>query len=307
MKVMGISHPIISLILDEGKEHPFSGSILQLGKQKILCDAQGLEAIAEKTNYPLKMVDSPANAKINEKPSGKSSHISDNSFFKSLGFSEVHALDVSDYEGANLIFDLNKRKIPNELEERFDVIINGGTIEHVFHLPHALQNIFHMLKVGGRVIHIAPANNYLDHGFYLFSPCFFIDYYRANQFKIIRSLLLRSHANQTNLQGEVAECSPGSPVTRILNRVGALDNRMYNIFFVAEKTSESQSEVIPQQSSYLNIWESYSQIKASNLKEGNLFKTLYHLLRKLPGMGEWFTSLAYRIYSWQSISWKRIP
>jgi hypothetical protein len=304
---MGIAHPIISLLMKESKEHPFSGSILQLGKQNIPCDAQSLKSIAEKNNYPLKMVDSPANKNINDKPSGKSSNISDITLFKSLGFSEVHALDVSSYEEANLVFDLNQPQIPSELKERFDVIINGGTIEHVFHLPNALRNIFHMLKTGGRVIHIAPANNYFDHGFYLFSPCFFIDYYRSNQFQISKSLLIRSHANQADLKGEAAECGPGSAVAQILSRAGALDNRVYSIFFVAEKTSKSQCENIPQQNSYVNIWESSSQSGASSPKERDLFKTLFHLLKKLPGMSEWFTSLAYHIYSWKTISWKRLP
>jgi SAM-dependent methyltransferase len=304
---MGISHPIISLLMNEGKEHPFSGSVLQLGKQKILCDAQSLESMAGKMNYPLKRVEPSTNENISENPSSKPSEISDEYFFKSLGFSDVHALDVSDYEGADLIFDLNQREIPHALEERFDFIINSGTIEHVFHLPNALRNIFRMLKVGGRVIHIAPVNNYFEHGFYSFSPCFFLDYYHANQFQIIRSLLLRSHSDQTDRQSEVAECGPESPATQILGRAGALDSRLYEIFFVAEKSDESQSDFIPQQNQYVNIWEGSSLNVAPQPKGNNPLKTIYRFLIKLPGVGKQIIAMACRYNTWRFITWRRIP
>ena len=62
-------------------------------------------------------------------------------------------MDNSDFEDADFIHDLNSVPAPKPLRDRFDVIFNYGTIEHVFHVPNALQNIHDMLKVGGRVIH----------------------------------------------------------------------------------------------------------------------------------------------------------
>ena len=90
-------------------------------------------------------------------------------FLVSLGATEVLSMDASDYEQANIVHDLN-RPISIDHWNTFDTIIDGGTLEHVFHIPNALTNIARMLKVGGRFIGISPANNWLGHGFYQFSP-----------------------------------------------------------------------------------------------------------------------------------------
>jgi hypothetical protein len=39
-----------------------------------------------------------------------------------------------------------------------------------------------LAKIGGRVIHHVPINNWVDHGFYQFSPTLFFDFYQANGF-----------------------------------------------------------------------------------------------------------------------------
>ncbi|MEL7114711.1 MAG: methyltransferase [Pseudomonadota bacterium] len=68
---------------------------------------------------------------------------------RKLGFGEIESMDFSDYEGASILQDLNK-PIPDHLEQQFDFIFDGGTIEHVFNVPQALENVFRMLKPGGR-------------------------------------------------------------------------------------------------------------------------------------------------------------
>ena len=53
---------------------------------------------------------------------------------------------------------------------QYSVVFDGGTLEHVFHFPQALQNCIEMLRVGGTFIQCTPANNFTGHGFYQFSP-----------------------------------------------------------------------------------------------------------------------------------------
>ncbi len=59
-------------------------------------------------------------------------------------------------------------------------------MEHIFNFPQALINVFDLLKEGGIVIHVSPSHNHVDHGFYMFSPTIFPDYYKANQFRILK-------------------------------------------------------------------------------------------------------------------------
>lgn len=72
--------------------------------------------------------------------------------FSRLGFPGLQALDISDFEGADHIFDLNQDELPEHLTSRFDAVFNGGTLEHVFHVPNALTSITRMLRPGGVVV-----------------------------------------------------------------------------------------------------------------------------------------------------------
>lgn len=90
-------------------------------------------------------------------------------FLRQLGYPEPRSLDASAYENCDLTHDLNE-PLPDELRARFDVIIDGGTLEHVFNAPRALDNVFHMLRPGGLFLSINGITGWAGHGFYQFSP-----------------------------------------------------------------------------------------------------------------------------------------
>lgn len=89
--------------------------------------------------------------------------------FKLLGARQVESMDMSSYENASLRHDMNQPVSP-ELHERYDVVFDGGTLEHVFNFPQAIRNAMEMVKVGGSLVLVTPANNFFGHGFYQFSP-----------------------------------------------------------------------------------------------------------------------------------------
>jgi len=91
------------------------------------------------------------------------------SFLQRLGARECVSIDASSYERASLVHDMN-RPIPDELKGRFSVVIDGGTLEHVFNFPVAIQNCMDLLRVGGHFFAHTMANNFMGHGFYQFSP-----------------------------------------------------------------------------------------------------------------------------------------
>jgi hypothetical protein len=86
----------------------------------------------------------------------------------------VDSFDISGYENATHIVDMNK---PLLIEEIYDTIIDGGCIEHVYNAPQALANISSMCAQGGQILHILPANNLCGHGFWQFSPELFFSLY----------------------------------------------------------------------------------------------------------------------------------
>ena len=123
-------------------------------------------------------------------------------FLQFLGAEEIAAMDFSDYEGAEIIHDLNK-PVGDELKEKFTFVLDGGTTEHIFNFPVALANAMEMVEVGGHLVIITGGNNFLGHGFYQFSPELF---YRAlsqeNGFEVKRMIAAE---NLERIQAVAAE------------------------------------------------------------------------------------------------------
>lgn len=86
-----------------------------------------------------------------------------------FGANNVDSFDNSDYENASYIVDLNL-PINCAFKNSYDTVLNIGVLEHIYHITQALKNCSDMLKLGGQIIHILPANNLCGHGFWQFSP-----------------------------------------------------------------------------------------------------------------------------------------
>ncbi|MDG2320852.1 MAG: hypothetical protein P8L79_11405 [Rhodospirillaceae bacterium] len=91
---------------------------------------------------------------------------------------EITVLDISEVRGGEIICDLN-HPIPPELNGRFDIVLDGGTMEHCFNIGQVINNLVSMAKVNGFVIHGNPLV-VMNHGFFNFSPTFYYDYYIDN-------------------------------------------------------------------------------------------------------------------------------
>ena len=90
-------------------------------------------------------------------------------FFSLLGAHHVDSVDLSPYERATILHDMNL-PLPVELRERFTLVYDGGTLEHVFNIPQAFKNCMEMVRVGGHFTQVNVANNFAGHGFWQFSP-----------------------------------------------------------------------------------------------------------------------------------------
>lgn len=187
-------------------------------------------------------------------------------FFRALGAERVVALDASSYEGAEIVHDLGE-PIPAHLQRSFDVVIDGGLLEHVFNFPIALKNAMEMVAVGGHLILLTPANNYFGHGFYQFSPeLFFRALSPENGFRVERVVALENDLEFASLLGityvnelkghwyEVAD--PASLGVR-----GTMTNRRPVLLFVRARREAALPVFarFPQQSDYVATWETASR------------------------------------------------
>lgn len=109
-----------------------------------------------------------------------------------LGAKEIDSIDASSYEGATHVLDMN-RPVPDHLKEKFTVVMDSGTLEHIFDFPTAIRNCMELIQIGGHFLGVIPCNNYLGHGFYQFSPeLFFRIFSEENGFRVDKMFLFES-------------------------------------------------------------------------------------------------------------------
>jgi hypothetical protein len=164
-------------------------------------------------------------------------------FFQGFGFDQVHSLDVSDYQGCTHVHDLNDPSLPADLVGAYDVVLTVGTLEHIFDPITALLSSVRMLKQGGVIVCGGPINNWIDHGFYQFSPTLFFDYFAENDFE-----LGPSNAHISSAQGlRSFPLYPGE--AKALN-----DQRdKVTLWLHARRTEQSTLERLPKQGLYLDM------------------------------------------------------
>lgn len=235
---MGITRGALGLLLELKNSCGFQGKMLQLGRQEICFTYDQLKKCAPSLGARLNI----------REPQGP---IDDVALFKALGFDVVHSLDCDDYERATLIHDLN-REVPEALWDQYDVIFDCGTLEHVFDLPQALRNIHRMLKKNGLIIHASPSHNFVDHGFYMFSPTLFYDYYAANRYRILKSYYFEMTGDPMVHPWKRHEYTPGCLDHRSF---GGFGDKLIGTWFVAQKTPQSTYQSIPSQSYFVRRWK----------------------------------------------------
>lgn len=97
---------------------------------------------------------------------------------------EYKALDI--FHATNtILFDLNVHEPGPGLVEKFDLVMNFGTTEHVFNQLRAFQTIHALTKVNGICYHDLPMAGYLNHALYRYDPLFFATLAPANRYEVI--------------------------------------------------------------------------------------------------------------------------
>lgn len=167
-----------------------------------------------------------------------------------MGAESVDSMDASGYEEATLTHDLN-RVTPADWNERFDMVFDGGTLEHVFDFPTAIKNCMRMVRPGGRFVSVTIPNNWCGHGFYQFSPELFFRVFSADNGFSIQEMYV------AELDG--AAYAVKDPAT-VGGRVELCNTRP--VYLLVHARREAVREILartPQQSDYVVEWDSRQQ------------------------------------------------
>jgi SAM-dependent methyltransferase len=210
-----------------------------------------------------------------------------------LGSKSFSCIDVSDYEGADIICDLSD-PIPQELNSRFDFIYDGSCLDNIFNPAMALTNISRLLRPGGRVILVNHATSF-NGPYTVFSPGWFFDYFVANKYEDCQVFL--------GIFSNIDELMYGPMQVYFsnwfLNQHGILPEITYDVgnvrsaahillFVVAEKGEDSTSDVRPIQKQYRDTAYDETTFKANALHVMNSKRRYFSLQNDLSTNNEPF-------------------
>jgi hypothetical protein len=237
----------MGLLLDDAEllsEISLSGvsfrQVLTLGKQQLFFHPAEFLALKISHRFSKDRLDQFLSTAVHE---GTSEPL-----FRLLGAEKIDAMDFSDYEGAEIVHDLNQ-PISSELKEKYDVVLDGGTLEHVFNFPVAIRNAMELVKVGGTLMLLTPANNQLGHGFYQFSPELFYNVLSpANGYRVEQMTAIE--LSPAHLKFKVADPQI------VKERVTLTNSWPVNLFVQAKRLNRAEIfRQTPQQTDYSRRWE----------------------------------------------------
>lgn len=217
--------------------------------------------------------------------------------FRALGASEVGSLDASAYQSASIVHDMNL-PIDEAHKGRFDVVFDGGSIEHVFNFPVAIRNCMELVKEGGSLLIHTAANNCMGHGFYQFSPELFYRVFSAeNGFEVVRMILHRS--GPYGSWYDVADPAVIHSRVELINFMPA--QLLLHVRRVAIRPIFAKA---PQQSDYVEEWGKTSAAPApASQKDGMLGRLNREMQEGLPRVAGALKALrtGFRFYRTQSL------
>jgi len=162
---MGVSFSFLKFFDIVYKQNAFNDSVIALGSLNINESDDSIREFASKNQWWKQ---------------------DDTNSIRSLFRDRYHILNYRDIDingRADIWLDLNK-PIDSSYRNSANVVLNGGTLEHVFDIAQSLKNIHGMLREGGTVIHLLPISWY-NHGFYNFNPLLFKEISAANNYQLL--------------------------------------------------------------------------------------------------------------------------
>ena len=272
---MGLIACRAKFLLEEKKNGTGFSSTLTLGRQTSNMTGSELSYLRKTYNIP-------------EVPSVEKSlkyrSYADKFFSHYLNVKKLHVMDYSDYQEADIIHDLNY-PISKELEGAFDVVVDGGTLEHIFNFPKAIENCMKMLKIGGSLFIFSIANNHCGHGFYQFSPELFFRIFQAENGFETKSVILVKHPFPGSELSRKQQCFQVKDPAISGRRTSLVTRSPLGIMVHAVKISgKSTFEQYPQQSDYTIAWRSGGVADREGMQSGwgSLLKPIWEYLPLRP-------------------------
>lgn len=244
---MGMTRQMASLIVAEHAYKPISGELLLCGRQSIfLTPDEAVQLVRE-----AKVLRKGVHPKIDTvtKSSVKKERILDESFFELFTDAAFNAVDVSDYEGANIVHDMCT-PIREDLAGRFSFIFNGSCMDNLSNPGAFLANTSRMLAPGGVVVHIEHGSR-VRGAYLMYSPDYFFDFYANNRYADCKVYMAVHDGVHHGARWNVFQWYPRQGVPNMNTQLSDMRTMAgVMILTIAEKGVDSTDDHFPLQAHY---------------------------------------------------------
>jgi SAM-dependent methyltransferase len=242
--VMGVDISVLNFIMSH--KECIKGNTLQIGRQGLHYAGSWADRTGSKAKISNKILaEHNAGFTAEDTVNGGDGHTE--KLFKMLGAETVDTVDYSPYENCTIVHDLNK-PVDQSLHNKFDYILDAGTMEHIFDVRTVIENYKNMLRDNGVIAILTCCNNFAGHGFYQFSPEFFRTVFSQQAGYQTISLHLYELVNDESFEVyEITEPRKGD------RQEFQTTDKPHYIAFAARKVDQTFN-VNYQQSDYLKVW-----------------------------------------------------
>ncbi|HVY88229.1 MAG TPA: hypothetical protein VG942_05130 [Hyphomonadaceae bacterium] len=232
---MGVDFPQTRFLDHCAGKGAMKGPMLALGSLTIQETEETILKFAREWNYPQLAAEKSGAAFFRER----------------YGIQEYMSCDVNGL--ADEYIDLGL-PLPDKFKNRYMTVFNGGTLEHVFDLRQAMENIHDALAVGGVVIHTTPTT-WIDHGFVNHNPIMHHLTAQANKYETIAE---GTYYNVGTFEGVQRPIVSVYGVDEEIPGVGKRDKEMFagaylpanSMHLIALRKTSNERFVVPQQVAY---------------------------------------------------------
>jgi hypothetical protein len=190
-----------------------------------------------------------------------------------FGAGVIQSIDASSYENADIIHDMNT---PIEAAERYSIVGDFGTLEHVFNVPVAFDNMAKLAAPNAYILHMLPSNNFVGHGFYQFSPELFFQIYSPER-GYTGTRVFGAPGSTPDIWYEIR--APRD----LKSRVNITSRDQLHMMVMTQKTGDPVPLVQKpvQQSDYMDIWDQGEEKLKTTRRRGEVERVVRDALNGL--------------------------
>jgi SAM-dependent methyltransferase len=174
------------VILQEHKFRPITGRVLMIGRQNTGLTPGEAKHTIERNGVPLLRDDFEIDATAIH-TTRRGEEVTDRAFFAAFSNCTVEAVDISPYEGAEIVHDMSV-PLPEHLKGQFDFIYDGSSLDNIFNPAATIQNISDLLKPHGRCVLMNWSNSHPT-AYAMLSPDWFMDFFAYHEYEDARTLV----------------------------------------------------------------------------------------------------------------------